>query len=117
MFEGPLQDVIDEFASLPGIGPKSARRIALLLETATGEDIERFQAALGICTPAWRFAICYNISQEDVCRICADSSRDANLVCVVEEPKDIRSSSAPVISGGYHVLGGALDPLVAWGGG
>lgn len=114
MFEGPLQDVIDEFASLPGIGPKSAQRIALhLLETATGEDIERFQAALGNLHSGVAFCrICHNISQEDVCRICADSSRDASLVCVVEEPKDIQViERTGEYRGRYHVLGGALDPL------
>ncbi|OFS18494.1 recombination protein RecR [Corynebacterium sp. HMSC27B11] len=114
MFEGPLQDVIDEFASLPGIGPKSAQRIALhLLETATGEDIERFQAALGNLPSGVAFCrICHNISQEDVCRICADSSRDASLVCVVEEPKDIQViERTGEYRGRYHVLGGALDPL------
>ncbi|OFO11636.1 recombination protein RecR [Corynebacterium sp. HMSC22B11] len=114
MFEGPLQDVIDEFASLPGIGPKSAQRIALhLLENATGEDIERFQAALGNLHSGVAFCrICHNISQEDVCRICADSSRDASLVCVVEEPKDIQViERTGEYRGRYHVLGGALDPL------
>ena len=114
MFEGPLQDVIDEFASLPGIGPKSAQRIALhLLETATGEDIERFQAALGNLHSGVAFCrICHNISQEDVCRICADSSRDASLVCVVEEPKEIQViERTGEYRGRYHVLGGALDPL------
>lgn len=114
MFEGPLQDVIDEFASLPGIGPKSAQRIALhLLENATGEDIERFQAALGNLHSGVAFCrICHNISQEDVCRICADSSRDATLVCVVEEPKDIQViERTGEYRGRYHVLGGALDPL------
>ncbi|TYR15936.1 recombination mediator RecR [Corynebacterium urealyticum] len=114
MFEGPLQDVIDEFASLPGIGPKSAQRIALhLLETATGEDIERFQAALGNLHSGVAFCrICHNISQGDVCRICADSSRDASLVCVVEEPKDIQViERTGEYRGRYHVLGGALDPL------
>ncbi|MDK7134904.1 recombination mediator RecR [Corynebacterium sp. UMB4614] len=114
MFEGPLQDVIDEFASLPGIGPKSAQRIALhLLETATGQDIERFQAALGNLHSGVAFCrICHNISREDVCRICADSSRDASLVCVVEEPKDIQViERTGEYRGRYHVLGGALDPL------
>ncbi|AGE37420.1 recombination mediator RecR [Corynebacterium urealyticum] len=114
MFEGPLQDVIDEFASLPGIGPKSAQRIALhLLENATGEDIERFQATLGNLHSGVAFCrICHNISQEDVCRICADSSRDASLVCVVEEPKDIQViERTGEYRGRYHVLGGALDPL------
>src|SRR5699024_2411798 len=107
-------DVIDEFASLPGIGPKSAQRIALhLLETATGEDIERFQAALGNLHSGVAFCrICHNISQEDVCRICADSSRDASLVCVVEEPKDIQViERTGEYRGRYHVLRGALDPL------
>lgn len=114
MFEGPLQDVIDEFARLPGIGPKSAQRIALhLLEEADEEDIQRFQNALGALHSGVAFCrICHNISQEDVCRICADSSRDASLVCVVEEPKDIQViERTGEYKGRYHVLGGALDPL------
>lgn len=113
MFEGPLQDVIDEFSRLPGVGPKSAQRIALhLLEVEPG-DIERFQQALGRLQQGVAFCrICHNISQEDVCRICADSGRESGIICVVEEPKDIQVIERTAeYRGRYHVLGGALDPL------
>ncbi|QNH96743.1 recombination mediator RecR [Corynebacterium anserum] len=113
MFEGPLQDVIDEFARLPGIGPKSAQRIALHLLDEDPEDVKRFQEALGRLQNGVTFCrICRNISQEDVCRICADSSRDKTLICVVEESKDIQViERTGEYRGRYHVLGGALDPL------
>lgn len=113
MFEGPLQDVIDEFARLPGIGPKSAQRIALHLLDEDPADVQRFQEALGRLQNGVTFCrICRNISQEDVCRICADSSRDKTLICVVEESKDIQViERTGEYRGRYHVLGGALDPL------
>ncbi|RAV32999.1 recombination mediator RecR [Corynebacterium heidelbergense] len=117
MFEGPLQDVIDEFARLPGIGPKSAQRIALHLLEVDPADLERFQNALGRLHEGVAFCrICHNISQEDVCRICADSSRDGGLICVVEESKDIQViERTGEYRGRYHVLGGALDPLNGMG--
>ena len=113
MFEGPLQDVIDEFSRLPGIGPKSAHRLALHLLNEEPEDIERFQNALGRLQRGVTFCrICHNISQEDVCRICADSNRDKSIICVVEESKDIQVIERTAeYRGRYHVLGGALDPL------
>ena len=113
MFEGPLQDVIDEFSRLPGIGPKSAQRIALHLLTLDTEDIDRLTNALSGLHGGVAFCrICHNISQEDVCRICADSTRDTSLVCVVEESKDIQVIERTAeYRGRYHVLGGALDPL------
>jgi len=113
LFEGPLQDVIDEFSRLPGIGPKSAQRIALHLLNEEPEDIERFQSALGRLQRGVTFCrICHNISQEDVCRICADSNRDKSIICVVEESKDIQVIERTAeYRGRYHVLGGALDPL------
>lgn len=117
MFEGPLQDVIDEFARLPGIGPKSAQRIALHLLEVSAEDLERFQQALSRLQSGVAFCrICHNISQEDVCRICADSGRDGAMICVVEESKDIQViERTGEYRGRYHVLGGALDPLAGLG--
>lgn len=113
MFEGPLQDLIDEFSRLPGIGTKSAQRIGLHLMRTDPEEIERLRAALeGVKTGVQFCRICGNISSEEVCRICADSSRDATTICVVEEPKDIQVIEATgEYRGRYHVLGGALDPL------
>ena len=113
MFEGPLQDLIDELSRLPGVGPKSAQRIAFHLLTVDPEDVTRLQNALGAVRDGVAFCrICCNISRESVCRICADSGRDRGLICVVEEPKDIQViERTGEYNGRYHVLGGALDPL------
>ncbi|AZA14604.1 recombination mediator RecR [Corynebacterium choanae] len=113
MFEGPLQDLIDELSRLPGVGPKSAQRIALYLLRAEPEDNVRLATAITAVSQGVHFCrICSNIAREDVCRICADSSRDPQLICVVEEAKDIQViERTGEYSGRYHVLGGALDPL------
>ncbi|MEJ4098847.1 recombination mediator RecR [Corynebacterium mastitidis] len=117
MFEGPLQDLIDEFSRLPGVGPKSAQRIAFHLLRAEPEDITRLQQALGGVRDGVTFCrICCNISSAEVCRICADSGRNRSVICVVEEPKDIQViERTGEYSGRYHVLGGALDPLAGVG--
>ncbi|MCQ4619008.1 recombination protein RecR [Corynebacterium sp. CCUG 59401] len=113
MFEGPLQDLIDEFSHLPGVGPKSAQRIAFHLLKTDPEDIDRLRAALGAVRDGVTFCrICSNVSREEVCRVCADSGRDAGLICVVEDAKDIQViERTGEYTGRYHVLGGALDPL------
>ncbi|AWB81059.1 recombination protein RecR [Corynebacterium yudongzhengii] len=113
MFEGPLQDLIDEFGRLPGIGPKSAQRIAFHLMRVEPDDIDRLRDALAAVRDGVTFCrICANISRESVCRICADSGRDASVICVVEEAKDIQViERTGEYNGRYHVLGGALDPL------
>lgn len=113
MFEGPLQDLIDELSRLPGVGPKSAQRIAFHLLQVDPIDITRLQAALGAVQQGVSFCrICHNISRDEVCRICADSGRDRSTICVVEEPKDIQVlERTGEFNGRYHVLGGALDPL------
>lgn len=113
MFEGPLQDLIDEFSRLPGIGPKSAQRIAFHLLKTEPEDIDRLRTALAAVRDGVTFCrICNNVSREEVCRICADSGRDKSLVCVVEGAKDIQViERTGEYSGRYHVLGGSLDPL------
>ncbi|MEJ5997780.1 recombination mediator RecR [Corynebacterium sp. H130] len=117
MFEGPLQDLIDELSRLPGVGPKSAQRIAFHLLQVEPTDIERLQSALDAVREGVTFCrICCNISREEVCRICADSGRDTSMVCVVEEPKDIQViERTGEYKGRYHVLGGALDPLAGIG--
>lgn len=113
MFEGPLQDLIDELSRLPGVGPKSAQRIAFHLLNVEPEDINRLIGALGSVRDGVTFCrICCNISREAVCRICADSGRDRGTICVIEEPKDIQViERTGEYNGRYHVLGGALDPL------
>ncbi len=113
MFEGPLQDLIDELSRLPGVGPKSAQRIAFHMLNMDADDIERLQNSLSAVREGVTFCrICCNISRENVCRICADSGRDRGTICVVEEPKDIQViERTGEYNGRYHVLGGALDPL------
>lgn len=113
MFEGPLQDLIDELSHLPGVGPKSAQRIAFHLLQVDGDDIAKLVSALnGLQAGVVFCRICHNISRDEVCRFCADSVRDAGIICVVEEPKDIQViERTGEYRGRYHVLGGALDPL------
>ena len=113
MFEGPVQDLIDELGRLPGIGPKSAQRIAFHLLATEEADVTRLQEALQKVKVGVVFCeVCGNVSEQPRCRICSDSRRDATLVCVVEEPKDVMAvERTREFRGRYHVLGGALDPL------
>ena len=113
MYEGPVQDLIDELGRLPGIGPKSAQRIAFHLLTVDGADIDRLQSALRRVKQDVRFcAQCWNVAEGDLCRVCADSRRDASLICVVEEPKDVAAvERTREFRGRYHVLGGAISPI------
>ncbi|MFC4002630.1 recombination mediator RecR [Prauserella oleivorans] len=113
MYEGVVQDLIDELGRLPGIGPKSAQRIAFHLLAADPADIGRLQDVLGKVKEGVRFCeICGNVSEQEQCRICRDVRRDSSLICVVEEPKDVLAvERTREFRGRYHVLGGALDPL------
>ena len=113
MFEGPVQDLIDELGKLPGIGPKSAQRIAFHLLSVEPPDIDRLTAVLAKVRNGVRFcSVCGNVSDDERCRICADPRRDGTQVCVVEEPKDVQAvERTREFRGRYHVLGGALDPL------
>jgi recombination protein RecR len=113
MYEGAVQDLIDELGRLPGIGPKSAQRIAFFLLSAEAPDVERLAATLVRVKNEVKFCtICGNVAESDVCRICADARRDPAVICVVEEPKDVLAvERTREFKGRYHVLGGALDPL------
>ena len=113
MYEGPVQDLIDELGRLPGVGPKSAQRIAFHLLAADPADITRMQDALQRVKEGVVFCeVCGNVSAATQCRICADPRRDPTVVCVVEEPKDVVAvERTGEFKGRYHVLGGALDPL------
>ncbi|HEX5120289.1 MAG TPA: recombination mediator RecR [Pseudonocardiaceae bacterium] len=113
MYEGPVQDLIDELGRLPGVGPKSAQRIAFHLLAADPADITRMQDALQAVKDGVVFCeVCGNVSAATRCRICADPRRDPTMVCVVEEPKDVVAvERTGEFKGRYHVLGGALDPL------
>ncbi|GLZ40892.1 recombination mediator RecR [Actinokineospora sp. NBRC 105648] len=113
MYEGPVQDLIDELGRLPGVGPKSAQRIAFHLLSAEPADVGRLQDALQKVKEGVVFCdICGNVSEQPQCRICRDTRRDLSAVCVVEEPKDVLAiERTREFKGRYHVLGGALDPL------
>jgi recombination protein RecR len=113
MYEGAVQDLIDELGRLPGIGPKSAQRIAFYLLAAEEGDVERLAAAMTRMKRQVRFCrICGNVAEEDECRICRDPRRDASVICVVEEPKDVVAiERTREFRGRYHVLGGAINPL------
>jgi recombination protein RecR len=113
VFEGPIQDLVDELSRLPGIGPKSAQRLAFHIVKSPGPDARRLAEALVRAKDRVRFCReCFGLAEGDLCRICGDPGRDASLVCVVEEPKDLAAvEKAGVIKGKYHVLGGAISPM------
>jgi recombination protein RecR len=117
VFEGPVQDLIDELGRLPGVGPKSAQRIAFHLLAADPADVSRLQEVLQQVKEGVRFCdVCGNVSERERCRFCSDARRDPTLVCVVEEPKDVLAvERTREFRGRYHVLGGALDPLAGIG--
>ena len=113
MYEGPIQDLIDELSRLPGIGPKSAQRLAFWLVKAPPEEAKRLAESIVQAKERIFFCQeCGNVAEGDLCRICRDEGRDRTVICVVEEPKDVASvERAGVIKGRYHVLGGAISPL------
>jgi recombination protein RecR len=113
LYEGPVQDLIDELGKLPGVGPKSAQRIAFHLLSVPSGDIGRLQGALQRIRDGIQYCIiCGTVAAQETCRICADPRRDRTAICVVEEPKDVQAvERTREFRGRYHVLGGALDPL------
>jgi recombination protein RecR len=113
VYEGVVQDLIDELGRLPGVGPKSAQRIAFHLLAAEPADVRRLVQALTEVKEKVRFcAICGNVSQDELCRICRDPRRDLAVLCVVEEPKDVVAiEKTREFRGRYHVLGGAISPI------
>jgi recombination protein RecR len=113
VYEGPIQELIDELARLPGIGPKSAQRLAFHLVKAPEDEARRLAAAIQRAKELMRFCEeCGNVAEGERCRICRDPGRDVTMICVVEEPKDVAAiEKAGVIKGRYHVLGGAISPL------
>jgi recombination protein RecR len=113
VFEGPIQDLVDELSRLPGIGPKSAQRLAFYMVKAPAEDAKRLAEAILAAKERVRFCKeCFSVSEGELCRICRDPGRDPTLICVVEESKDQAAvEKAAVIKGRYHVLGGAISPL------
>ena len=113
MFEGPVQDLIDEFGRLPGIGPKSAQRIAFHLLKAERADAERLARVIMDVKAKVHFCSnCHNVAEGDLCQFCRDPRRDPAQVCVVEEPKDLVAiERTHEFKGRYHVLGGAISPI------
>ena len=113
MYEGAIQDLIDALGRLPGIGPKSAQRIAFYIlqaepETAAAlvDSIRTVKERVKFCTT------CGNVSEEDECRICRDPRRESSSICVVEESKDVIAiERTREFRGKYHVLGGAISPI------
>jgi len=113
MYEGAVQDLIDELGRLPGVGPKGAQRIAFHLLAAEPADVERLASTLTRVKNEVKFCtICGNVAEADVCRICSDTRRDPSVICVVEEPKDVVAiERTREFRGRYHVLGGAISPI------
>ncbi|MBW8172178.1 recombination mediator RecR [Ornithinimicrobium sp. Arc0846-15] len=113
MYEGVVQDLIDELGRLPGVGPKSAQRIAFHLLTTDGEDVERLARALMQIKDKVQFcATCGNVAEAEECRICLDPRRDTALICVVEQSQDVAAiERTREFRGRYHVLGGAINPI------
>ncbi|MGH3367334.1 MAG: recombination mediator RecR [Nocardioidaceae bacterium] len=113
MYEGIVQDLIDELGRLPGVGPKSAQRIAFYVLNADPTDVRRLADVLVEVKDKVRFcSTCGNVAEEEQCRICRDPRRDAHVLCVVEEPKDVIAvERTREYRGRYHVLGGAISPI------
>jgi recombination protein RecR len=117
VYEGPIQDLIEELGRLPGVGPKSAQRMAFHLLQVDMADAERLANAIRAVKERVRFcARCFNVSELEECRICRDARRDPTLLCVVEEPRDVLAiEKTNEFRGRYHVLGGAISPIDGMG--
>ena len=113
LYEGVVQDLIDELGRLPGVGPKSAQRIAFHLLQAEPADVRRLADVLIEVKAKVKFcSICFNVSEDEQCRICRDPRRDPSVLCVVEEYKDVVAiERTREFRGRYHVLGGAISPI------
>ena len=112
-YDGAIQRLIDSFASLPGIGPKGAQRIAFYLLQAPDVESQRLVDAINEVKEKVRFCeVCGNVCESSPCTICSDPRRDHSTICVVEEPKDVMSiERTREYRGLYHVLGGAINPM------
>ncbi|MCC5952114.1 MAG: recombination protein RecR [Acidimicrobiia bacterium] len=112
-YAGPVQDLIDELGRLPGIGPKSAQRIAFHLLKLPTPDAQRLATAITEAKARVAFCQrCFNVCEGELCDICADPRRDGNLLCVVEEARDLVAvEKTGEFKGRYHVLQGAISPI------
>ena len=113
MYAGPVQDLIDQLGRLPGVGPKSAQRIAFYLLKLSKEDAERLAHAIVEVKARISFCQrCWNVAEGELCELCRDTRRDPAIVCVVEEPRDIVAvEKTQEYAGLYHVLQGAISPI------
>lgn len=113
MYEGAIQELIDELGRLPGVGPKSAQRIAFHILQSESIDIQRLVEAIREVKEKVKFCeICGNVSEDVQCRICRDPKRELHAICVVEESKDVQAiEKTREFRGRYHVLGGAISPI------
>ena len=117
LFDGPIQDLVDELGRLPGVGPKSAQRIAFhLLKVSTEDALRLAKAIIEVKERTVLCEICFNVAMAARCSICSDDRRDLSKVCVVEDPRDIVAvERTREFQGRYHVLGGALNPIEGGG--
>ena len=113
MYSAPIQDLIDEFGRLPGIGPKSAQRITFHLLRVPVTEAERLAKAIVEAKQRVRFCqTCYNLSELERCEICSDDQRDGKIVCVVEDARDVIAvERTNEFTGKYHVLQGTINPI------
>ena len=113
MYTGSLRSLIDELGRLPGIGPKSAQRIAFHILKVPGEDARRLaDAIIAVKEKTTLCEICFNVAESGAwCAVCSDDRRDPEMLCVVEDPRDVVAVERTGFKGRYHVLGGALSPL------
>ena len=113
VYDGAVQDLIDELGRLPGVGPKSAQRIAFHILSSEKDEVARLAHALTQVKDKVRFCeICGNVTEESTCRICQDPRRNPTVLCVVEEAKDVVAiERTREFRGRYHVLGGAINPI------
>jgi recombination protein RecR len=117
MYDGVVQDLIDELGRLPGIGPKGAQRIAFYLLSADPAEVRRLVETIQTVKDKVRFCeVCGNVAEGTRCRICLDPRRSDDVLCVVEEAKDVVAiERTREFRGRYHVLGGAIDPMAGIG--
>ncbi|MCI2267137.1 recombination mediator RecR [Sediminivirga luteola] len=113
LYDGAIQDLIEEFNKLPGVGPKSAQRLAFHVLQADPDDVSALAQALVEVKRRVRYCeTCGNVAERELCAICEDTRRDGSIICIVEEPKDVMAiERTREFRGLYHVLGGAIDPM------
>jgi recombination protein RecR len=117
VYEGAVQELIDELGRLPGVGPKSAQRLAFHILEADPQDMKRLVDAITTVKERVKFCtVCGNVTEQELCNICRDPRRDPSVICVVEESKDVLAvERTRSFRGRYHVLGGAINPIAGIG--